>query len=466
LYVDTLDLRWPTQQDAPALRPLLHDRDPDIQALAIEALATLHDPADVSSIGSQLRVDTPAVSMLSTQSRRLALAAFQLPRDEEPDPMVLEFYWRTTNIADYAQRALRHMTAMDLTAETFEPWLKKHRADRNSLWYWQQRLQREFDQLDHTMVKLSEQDYAKWRPIYSAKRVELRDSIRKELAALDPQVEARILLLANHRHSGGTDITNPDRRFFDPPWQTRLSKVDLLRLLDGEQIWDDVDWTDWLGGSGESYDRVVSRIMLNADRVFTLEDVPRLQVLVDAPPKPLMWSGRTASLIGISRLLPVAKADELDNPRTRDGYLRKAVREDREVFVRGYAARELVGVGLPANAPFLRDLFFAERESRGIPDLRGSILEETGEAPLTPEKRKLLWDLVSDKRCRPLLTQPSLRMGDEMYRMWAARSINAHAGRELMTSMDVQDMRDQSKTNAILDRVLQQFKELKSTPKE
>jgi hypothetical protein len=292
-----------------------------------------------------------------------------------------------------------------------------------------------------------------------SKKAELRDSIRRELTRLNPQVEAKVVLLTNNERSGGADITNPPDRFFDPPWRTRLSRDELWELLSGTRPWGDVDWDEARGGRGLYYNRLLERILWTPEQTFAREDVPRLQALLDKPPEELWWSGRAALLLAISRLLPPAQG-ELNDVNTRDGYLRKGIREEKDVFVRGELMRELIRTRLEPNRPFVIDTFFGEQKATGIPDVRGSILEELGRPPLCAGKRSLLWTLITDPRGRRLLTQPSLRMGDDFYRQKAAAAINSNAGQEVVTLNDLQELRDQGKSQLVLDRILESVKKL------
>ena len=51
-------------------------------------------------------------------------------------------------------------------------------------------------------------------------------------------------------------------------------------------------------------------------------------------------------------------------------------------------------------------------------------------------------DLLLDDRFAPLWTRARRRMGDDMYRQYAIWSVNAHAGRELLTDQDKQALHD------------------------
>ena len=58
------DSNWPTFTDAVSLRNLLKDNDPAIRGLAIEALATLHQPEDIPRIAKLLDDQNKSVSIL------------------------------------------------------------------------------------------------------------------------------------------------------------------------------------------------------------------------------------------------------------------------------------------------------------------------------------------------------------------------------------------------------------------
>lgn len=466
LLADTVDLRWPTEEDQVELRNLVEDHDPEIRAMAMEALAALHDPADLKFLARQytghFSAETPTPGIFVEQ---LPVWANGWPNQwaaREEDPLCLDLFWRQPTLGEHVDRALQEITGDRVSRATFKDWVAKHGNTRHSLWYWQQRLQQQFDRKQLAFLGLFETDAATQEKLLSESLDKLRKSIRAELATLDPQTEAKVLLLAKNAKYGTHDLALLENRFFDPPWQTRLTKDKLFALLEGGHPWSDVDWVDANGNAGELRTRVVTRIMLNAEQAFAREDVPRLRKLLDTPNPQFWWPGRAAALIGISRLLPAATQDALDDPQTRDGYLRRALGAEPEVLVRGYVARELVRIGLPANKPVLLQKFFDENDSNTFEDVRFSILEALGEKPLSAEKRSLLLELWKDSRSRTLFTRPRTSISSDWHRRPAVKSLNAHAGRELVTIEDLNDLLQDNKSEATFDRILKLIGEMEA----
>ena len=60
-------------------------------------------------------------------------------------------------------------------------------------------------------------------------------------------------------------------------------------------------------------------------------------------------------------------AGRLDDPNTRDGWLRSRMLAEGDVTVRGCVAAELIQVGLPENWDFLKKQFFASNCSGSRP---------------------------------------------------------------------------------------------------
>jgi len=461
LRVDSEEFRWPTEKDQPELRRLVFDKDPDIRAMAIEALATLQDPGDlklIAQVGPNALAGTaPTVGFLSEQHPVWANGwPNEWGGEQDEDPLCFDLIWRQATVDEHVERALRQMTGADVTCATFAKWVARHGDTRDSLWSWQQRLQQQFDFAELSAHRLAQSNPEEQYRLVAIKHAELRKAARAELAALDRQVEAKVLLLAKNKGYGTHDLDDFHTRFFDSPWQTRLTKGELFNLLEGGQPWSDVDWADSKGRSGEIHTQLVTRIMLNAEQAFAREDVPRLQKLLDDPKPDIGWYGRAASIIGISRLLPAAAPKTLDDPGTREGYLRKAIREESEVLTNGYVARELVRIGLPGNVPFLRATFYVEKDNRGAThDVRSSIIEALGQHPLTDEKRKFLFELITDPRCRHLLARSPKAIGDDWLQTVVVRSINSHAGRQLVSPSDHSLLHEDDKASEALDRILE-----------
>lgn len=458
LRIDSEDLQWPTEKDQGELRRLLADNDPDIQAMAIEALASLHDPADlllIARVAPEMRMfagGTPTVPVIQTQHPIWANGwpgAFS----DEDDPLILGTYWRQATTADHVDRALRLMTGANVNRSTFPAWVATHGATRDSLWYWQQYLQRRFDRMERSLHRQIQDDSNNYDRLLEARSAELRESLRAELAQMDRQVEAKVILLTQHRQSGTEDINNPIQRFFDPPWKTRLTKEELFDLLEGKRPWQDADWVDANGDSRGIHNRLVMRIMLGATNSFTREDVPRLQGLLDQRANRFWKTGRAAWIIGISRLLPPAAPGNLDDPQTCDGFLRQGLAREHDVSVRNYLAAELVRVAAARNSTFLEELYFDIVDNKIDTDGRTMLLRELGQPPLSDDKCQLLLKILVDVRCRPILAPPVRKFGDDLPRQAALRSVNAYAGRELFSYDDFNLLIDPEKAPAALDRI-------------
>ncbi len=346
------------------------------------------------------------------------------------DVMVLDRSWRKETVGQCARRALKLMTGRKFESKAdFEEWWKVNSGGRNCLWYWQQRLKREFDEADIATSSY----HINWRPYetweqYSSRihairataRTEVLATVTAELRQLDPEVEAKVRLLTVCTHTGCYGA-----QFWPDPPNLRISSGRLLDLLDRKDLWPDVPWdSNWY------YSRLAERLGMWADVLFTSSDVPRLKAVLEREHDNLGAS----LIIGISRLLPVAAEEELGSTDTRDGWLRHATLNERDLFVRCYCAMELVRVGLPENAAFLTEMAFAAHEDDSENCFMQYVLQALAQPPLTAEKRRFLVDLLLDQRFEPLWTCPDGRGGDSphMCRVYGIQAINAHAGRELV----------------------------------
>jgi hypothetical protein len=429
---------WPKVVQAAALRELLRDKDPAMRSVAVEALATLHQPEDVERIAALLDDKSEGLPVLGWNFQGSAHFMPVLIRDVKADNLELMRSWHNRSVRTYARQALKLMTGRIFTPKSFQEWWPRNKNAHHCLWYWQQRFQREMD------------------------REGRRDRVLAELRKLPPEVEAKICLLAVHKHAGGADITQPSRTFFTMPLSLRLGATRLLELMDREGLWEDVEWE---GSEGrDNYNRLLERLALSAPVLFRPEHASHLKNVLAREQSNLWWSGRAAMIIGISRLLPPDGSATGRKTESRDGFLRSAIEKEKHVFTRGYVARELVRVGLPVNWTFLKKVFFSEKDnSFSSTDMRQSIIIELGKAPLTSEKRRALTDLLLDRRFASLWTRPSKRMGDDMYRQYAIRSVNAHAGKEILTRQHYQDLDDPKKSAVTLKEVRQKVSELVET---
>ena len=438
----TVPQNWPSPADAAALRDLLADREPAMRAMAAEALATLHQPEDVPRMARLLNDGNEAAPVLGHNRSRLAT----LPRAEAKhvgpaaDRLDLLRGWRKETVAQSARRAIRLMTGQQFSEEAaFAAWWKVNDDGRNCLWYWQQRLERELDEADIAASPVRNpqrpgETWKQWWPRYQALRDAARGEVHKTIAAelrqLPAEVEAKVRLLAVSEHAGGAPITGSEGQFWPDPPALRVSPERLLDLLDRKDLWPDVPWG---GDKGRGlYNLLAERLGMWAEVLFRPADVPRLRAAMRREHDNLWWSGQTGMILGISRLLPPAAPDKLDDPDTRDGALRQAVLGEHDLSTRGYCARELVRIGLPANAALLTQVSFAASKDDQDNRITQDILQALAEPPRTPEKRRFLIELLLDPRFEPFWTRPNTGMGMDMCRQYGIWAVNVCAGREMI----------------------------------
>src|SRR5258708_10310 len=109
LRVDSEEFRWPTEKNQPELRRLVVDKDPDIRAMAIEALATLQDPGDLKLIAHG--GTAPTVGFLSEQSPVWANGwPNEWGGEQDEDPLCFDLMWRQATVDEHVERALRQIT--------------------------------------------------------------------------------------------------------------------------------------------------------------------------------------------------------------------------------------------------------------------------------------------------------------------------------------------------------------------
>jgi len=70
----------------------------------------------------------------------------------------------------------------------------------------------------------------------------LRRRFAAQLAALPPETEAKVLLLAESPYAGGPAIAAPEGCLFEYPLAPRVGPGRLLDLLDRKGLWTDVEW--------------------------------------------------------------------------------------------------------------------------------------------------------------------------------------------------------------------------------
>ena len=137
------------------------------------------------------------------------------------------------------------------------------------------------------------------------------------------------------------------------------------------------------------------------------------------------------------------------------------LRRKTRTGARGYALRELIDSGLPQDAEFIREYFFMPRKRAGVPSVRASISRGLGARPPNKEKHSLLVELLLDPRVEAEWLRPLNSMGDETFQTDAAQSINAHAGKELITQREVQDLREPDSAKRVFPGIVEKLRALR-----
>jgi hypothetical protein len=417
---------WPQLADAPALRLLLADPDPAVRSLAIEALATLHEPSDVERIARLLADEAAGLPALGWNS---PISATNSPYERSELDLLRS--WHGRSVGSYARVALRLMTGRSFDDKSFAAWWPRHRNARASLWFWDERIKR-------TLAEIYSQSRGPGE--HNDLKTEALRTIREDLHNDLPEVEAKVCLLAPDSDQLGR---------LRPCDRLRLGADRLLDLLDRKNLWDDVEWN---APDSNYYNALVYGISSVAQVYFRSEHVARLQAVMARERSNLWWNGNAALRVAVSRLLPLATNATLDQPTTGEGFLRDVLRRNPDLSVRREAAQELIRVGVARNWPLLEQQFFADTGSGGS-DLRGAILSELGAPPFTADKRTALATLLLDRRFDALFTRPSRVMGDDMYRQTAIWAVNAHAGQEVLTVYDKQELAERSTAAKALAKV-------------
>lgn len=426
--------RWPRAEDAPALRELLADPDPILRGLAVEALATLHDPEDVPRIAQLLKDEaesSPALGMAFQCSSRPFL------HQEGIQKVALFRMWQPRRVSGYARGALWLMTGQRFNEfSQFEEWWEIQHGGRERVWFWQERLHRDLAWADifvrEQLNKRKDDKPRDWLVDYNQqlalKILEVRSVVAKELEQLPVEIETKVRLFAINRYSSalGSSIDEP---LMGPFECKRISSQRLMELLEHKNFWDDVKW-DILARN-----TLAKQIVGQADKFFQNKDVKKLREIHAGGgmrESDLWWSGQASYIIGIAKLLPPASPKAMDDLETRDGALRAAIRNESQEVVRGTAARELMEVGLTRNWDFLVEQFWKNEGKNGETDLRTYILDGLYSPPLTAEKRTCLAGLLLDQRFERLWCEGKEEMGSDQHRQHAFWAVNAFAGKEVL----------------------------------
>jgi HEAT repeats len=451
---ETVPVSWPKADQAPILRRLLEDEEPAIRALAIEALATIHEPQDVPRLARFLADEGQAApylehywSMSSWSAISLLGAGLAGDNRVSPEADSLELYraWRRDSVSQYAQRALRLMTGQRFTDQReFHEWWELNGDARNRLWYWEQRLARERGEAEVSVSQARipprpdetyEQYRARQAALERAAVAHVCETIAAELRQLDPEVEAKVLLLITH--CGGSVGSRHEIPFWSQPPDVRLPRERLLDMLDRK---------DLCREETELYPRLVNRLGRWAPELFEPKDVPRLKAVLEREEKAI---GKAPLVIGISRLLPPAKLTEMDSPETREGFLREWIQKEEMAYSRGTVVAELARVGVAGSEVFLTDLAFAVPDQRSHRSVLDDILRGLGEPPLTDAKKAFLVELLLDSRFEEHWRQPDWGR----HAKYAADSLNAHAGETLIDRMLLQSLRDPEQAEEAMEEV-------------
>lgn len=433
---------WPEETDGSGLRTLLMDSNPEVRGLAVEALAVLQRPEDMECIALLLDDQAPSVP---------ALVPVQITQTLLPGSLlgpVPAYAWHPRTVASLARQALRFLTGKTFDAPAFKAWWPANREPRKRVWYWQERLLHELaaaesaSDPDMSPLDLSSAEAMEYQASMARRRLAALARMGAEVTRLDPETETKIRLLVVQ---DGIPLLGPMAR-------SRLAPERLLELLERKGLWADVDWESL--AFPKPFTLLQSGILRQAEHLFRPEQVVRLRAaLLKEEPHPENWN--SGVILGLSRLLPKAPADNPDQPDTRDAMLRWAVLNHASVFTRGDAAAELVGVGLEAHWPFLEAAFWKEASSTdGWPDLRCSLLRALSQAPASVAKQERLARLLLDPRFRPLWLAPLHGPGDS-HREEAIQAVNTLVGREVLDHRVNPDLNggDDATLNEVLFKV-------------
>ncbi len=473
---------WPAATDAMSLRALLSDKVPGVRALAAEALATLHQPEDVSRLAALLTDGAEATMELQAPFVGQQVPPF--PVGPQPDAGT-GHTWRSSSVASHAAWGLYLMLGdccpkvivdllyMDFGASSLAKSSQPAAIDasivsslvagdpKDHLWYWQEYIHRAVHQLDDAAedrARTNTPGFSQldWRRRSKAVSDEQRSGRKNWMKSFFVQMRAgpaerraMVRLLACDVHQGGADMAyydTRDRLLFNGPLELGLKKDRILQLFDGIGLWP----REQRFGGGES--QVVERLAMAWKECFTADDVPRLLSRFSGND---WWSARAAIVVALSHLMPTTGRAS-DDPATAEGFLRRTLKQDHEVWVRERAALELLRMDADVHWPFLKDRFFADRDNGD--DLPRHILEWFAKAPAGDGLTRKLIELVSDDRYRPLWLEAEVSFGKGVdggvCRRYAREAINARIGRTVVTNEDLAALQDPEKGPARLRVIL------------
>ena len=426
---------WPTTNEARELRILLSDADPAVRCLAIGALASLGDPDDLARIAVRLKDRAEALPALAPIGNRSSgFVDLEPVKSNGLAHLNLRCAWFARTVNGYAKVALRYHTGETFDSRTFPLWWQTNWDGRQRVWYWRERLHRDLQEAwqSSRYRAAGALEALAW----PARRAQILKSVADELHRLPAEVEAKIRLCAlNQQTSALVSINEQDVALMGEYDCQRLSAERLLDLLDRKDLWLDLDFRP---GARESYyDALVAGLGAVTIRYFHPEHVPRLKAVLEREAGNLSWRGRSSLIIGISRLLPLAREGQFDSGGTLDGLLRSALRRDSDATLRGILATELMQKSLANNLEFFHELYFDTPPEWEMLWLRLAILENLGAPPRDALKRKLLAGILLDPRFDPMWDEWNLEHNDDIARERAIRALRAHAGKELLPDWEL-----------------------------
>ena len=351
---------WPEAADAASLRTLLADKVPGIRALAAEALATLHQPEDVSRLAALLSDRAEATVELQPP--------FHGQQDFTPvgpgEDAVTGHTWLNSSVASHAIWGLRLMLGECCPQAIYElhstysgtiyPLQPSQQTEIDStmvsplvtgdpkahLWYWQEYIHRALHELDDATedrVHTSNPGFDKLNGSRQSKLIyeerqrakhEWMKSFFAQMQAWPAERRAMVRLFAYDVHLGGADMAyydTPGWLYFNEPLELGLKKERILELLDGINLWPD----ERRDRGGES--QAVERLAMAWEECFNADDVPRLRLRFSKGDH--WWSARAALVVALCHLMP-STGTASDDPATAEGFLRHTLKEDHDVFIR------------------------------------------------------------------------------------------------------------------------------------
>jgi hypothetical protein len=434
---------WPVSGIRAKLLPLLKDPSADVRCVAVEALGACLEPDDVPAIAALLDDDAGGPPALRWNSLESSV------EPEMPDRVLGWKEWQQRRVRDYAGVAVRLMTGQSLTRETFPSWWRTNDHGRMRIWYWQARLHCELGEVEalsnrRPWPKLGENMeafiLARQRQ-QAARNAKVIEQAERELREQSPEVEAKVKLLAvNNFSSGlGMELDDPLMGRFT---STRLSRERLFELLERKNLWPEVNWVRWGEGNDSVWISMAGQIAFSADRFFRREDIPRLRSIAVVP------AIKRPMSIGISRLLPPATFETLNDSNTADGVLRAAIHVDDDKYRRRDLVAELARIGWDRNKEFLEAEFFTNLR-RDDYAVRQTIVEALTTAPLTTEKRRFLGRLLLDERYTLLWVRTKEHPGSDIDGGIATQAVNAYGNSEQRQTVQMAFINRESTPDAL-----------------